>query len=67
LIDKNAKKYTQISYDEAIQKELRVMDLTAFSLCKEHQLPIIVFKLTPPGNIKRIVFGENIGTIVSAL
>ncbi|MBM3238010.1 UMP kinase [Candidatus Poribacteria bacterium] len=65
FVDKKAKKYTQISYKEAIQKELRVMDLTAFSLCKEYQLPIIVFKLTPPGNIKRIVFGENIGTIVS--
>ena len=65
LIDKNAKKYSQISYNEAIQKELRVMDLTAFSLCKEYQLPIIVFKLTPPGNIKRIVFGEDIGTIIS--
>lgn len=65
FVDKNARKYTQISYNEAIQKELRVMDLTAFSLCKEYQLPIIVFKLTPHGNIKRIVFGENIGTIVS--
>lgn len=65
FVDKNAKKYTQISYQEAIQKELRVMDLTAFSLCKEYQLPIVVFRLTPPGNIKRIVFGENIGTIIS--
>jgi len=65
FINKNAKKYTQISYNEAIQKELRVMDLTAFSLCKEYQLPIIVFKLTPSGNIKRIIFGENIGTIIS--
>jgi uridylate kinase len=63
--DKNAQKYTQISYNEAIQKELRVMDLTAFSLCKEYQLPIVVFKLIPFGNIKRIIFGENIGTIVS--
>lgn len=65
LVDKNAKKYTQITYQEAIQQELRVMDLTAFSLCKEYQLPIIVFKLTPSGNIKRVIFGENIGTIVS--
>ncbi|MFQ6041447.1 MAG: UMP kinase [Candidatus Poribacteria bacterium] len=64
FIDKSAKKYSKISYSEAIQKELRVMDLTAFSLCKEYQLPIIVFKLTP-GNIKRIVFGEDIGTIIS--
>jgi uridylate kinase len=67
LSDKKAQKYAQISYNEAIQKELRVMDLTAFSLCKEYQLPIIVFKLTPPGNIKRIVFGEKIGTIVGTL
>jgi uridylate kinase len=64
FVDKNAKKYKQISYKEAIEKELRVMDLTAFSLCKEYQLPIIVFKLTPFGNIKRIVLGENIGTII---
>ncbi len=64
FIDPNAQKYSQISYREAIQKELRVMDLTAFSLCKEHQIPIIVFKLTPPGNIKRAIFGEDIGTIV---
>lgn len=64
LTDKNAIKYDQLSYKEAIQKELRVMDLTAFSLCKEHKIPIIVFKLTPPGNIKRVVTGENIGTIV---
>lgn len=63
-LDPNARKYDCISFSEAIRKELRVMDLTAFSLCMENDLPIVVFKLTPRGNIKRIIFGEEIGTVV---
>ncbi len=63
--DKNAVKYDQISYDEAYDKKLNVMDLTAFTLCKENSLPIIVFDINTKGNIFKIVEGEKIGTIVS--
>jgi len=64
IIYPNAQKYARVSFAEAIRKELRVMDLTAFSLCMDNNLPIVVFKLTPTGNIKRVIFGEEIGTIV---
>jgi uridylate kinase len=62
--DPTAVKYTTLSFDEAIEKGLRIMDLTAFTLCKENKLPIIVFNMNIPGNLKRVVTGEKIGTIV---
>ncbi|HNX69013.1 MAG TPA: UMP kinase [Candidatus Omnitrophota bacterium] len=62
---KGAKKFTQLNYLSVIKKQLRVMDTTATSLCMENQLPIVVFNLTQPGNIRRVVLGEKIGTIVS--
>ena len=61
---KNAIKYDSITYAEVIEKELRVMDATAVTLCRENHIPIIVFKLLETGNLRKIVFGENIGTIV---
>ncbi|MFH0985115.1 MAG: UMP kinase [Candidatus Omnitrophota bacterium] len=62
---KNAKKFTSLNYLDVIKKQLRVMDTTATSLCMENQLPIIVFNLNQPGNIRRVVMGEKIGTLVS--
>jgi uridylate kinase len=62
--DKNAVKYNTVSYTEVYEKSLNIMDLTAFTLCKENKLPILVFNMNIPGNLLRIVNGENIGTIV---
>ena len=62
---KGAKKFTSLSYLNVIKKQLRVMDTTATSLCMENQLPIVVFNLNRPGNIRRVVMGEKIGTLVS--
>jgi len=59
-----AKKFTQLDYMEAISQNLGIMDLTAFTLCMENSLPIVVFNITVPGNIKRVVLGEPIGTFV---
>jgi len=60
-----ATRYDQISFKECIDKNLRVMDMTAFTLCMENNLPILVFDINEPGNLKRIVSGEKIGTLVS--
>jgi uridylate kinase len=60
-----AKRYTQITYLEALQQQLKVMDSTAFSLCMDNKMPIIVFGLSQPHNIKRVVLGEPIGTLVT--
>ena len=60
----NAKRYTQISFDEAYRKNLRVMDMTAFTLCQENNLPIIVFDMNTMGNLSKIIEGEPIGTLV---
>lgn len=62
--DPNATKYANITFDEAYQKELKVMDMTAFTLCKENNVPIIVFDMNKPGNLKRVVAGEEVGTLV---
>ena len=61
-----ATKYDELTYDEAIGKGLRIMDQTAFALCGENKLPMIVFGMEPEGNILRAVQGERIGTRVSA-
>lgn len=61
-----AKKFEELTYIEVLNRELKVMDSTAISLCMDHQLPIIVFNLMEKGNIKRVVSGEPIGTLVSA-
>jgi len=59
-----ATRFARLSYVECIEKGLRVMDMTAFTLCMENGLPVVVFDATAPGNIKRVVMGERIGTIV---
>ena len=61
----DAVKYDHISYDECIQKGLKVMDMTAFALCKENNLPIVVFDMDSGGNLLKVVQGENLGTVVS--
>lgn len=62
--DKNAKKFDRLSFMEVLQKDLKVMDSTAVSMCMTNNIPIGVFDLTVEGNIKRAVLGEDIGTIV---
>jgi uridylate kinase len=60
----DAKRYDRVTYLECLQKDLKVMDSTAFALCKDNKLPIMVFDLDRPGNILRAVQGERVGTIV---
>ena len=62
---KNAKKFSQLKYIDVLKKGLKVMDATAVSLCMDNKLPIVVFNLNKEGNIKRVVLGEKIGTVVS--
>lgn len=64
LLNANALKYKQISFLEFLNKNLRVMDATSISLCMENKLPVIVFNLNLAGNIKKVILGEPIGTIV---
>jgi uridylate kinase len=61
---KQAKKFKRLKYIDVLKKRLKVMDATAVSLCMDNKLPIVVFNLNKPGNIKRVVLGEKIGTIV---
>ena len=61
----DAKRYSQVSYREVYEKGLNIMDLTAFTLCQENGLPIIVFDMNKPGNLLRIVKGEEAGTLIN--
>jgi len=63
--DVTAEKYDNISFDDVYANGLNVMDMTAFTLCKENDLPIIVFNINTEGNLKRIIMGESVGTIVA--
>lgn len=62
--DKNAIKYNKVTFTEVYEKGLNVMDLTAFTLCKENKLPIIVFDMNKAGNLNKVVLGEEVGTLV---
>lgn len=62
--DPTATKYEHVSFQECISKNLRVMDMTAFTLCMENNLPIIVFDMNTVGNLKKVVMGEKVGTFV---
>ena len=62
----DAKKYEKVTYNEVLAKDLKVMDATAISLCRENKLPIIVFNSLVEGNLKKVIMGENIGTTVVA-
>jgi len=63
--DPTATKYDTITFDQAYQMNLNIMDLTAFTLCKENNLPILVFDMNSPGNLQKVVLGEKIGTLVT--
>jgi len=63
--NRGAKRFAQISYLEALKKQLKVMDSTAFSLCMDNKMPIIVFDLFKPHNLRRVVMGEKVGTLVT--
>jgi uridylate kinase len=63
-IDKDAIRYDSVSFDEVYRNGLNVMDLTAFTLCRENNLPIIVFDMNTPGNLRKVLEGEQIGTLV---
>lgn len=65
-LDPTAEKFDQLTYADAMARGLRIMDQTAFALCGENKLPMVVFGMAPEGNILRIVRGEKIGTLVSA-
>lgn len=64
--DPNATKFDTISYDEVLKRGLKVMDLTATVMCKENNLPIVVFDMDTPGNLEKLMSGDNIGTFVHA-
>jgi uridylate kinase len=65
-LDRSATRFTKLAYLEVLQMGLEVMDNTALTLCMDNELPIIVFDMNVPGNIRRVVFGEPIGTLVAA-
>ncbi len=64
--DKSATKYSTLSFQEAYEKNLNIMDMTAFTLCQENNLPIVVFDMNKPGNLEKIVKGEDIGTLITS-
>jgi uridylate kinase len=66
MVDANAQRYDSISYLEVLERGLKVMDATAISLCMDNKLPIIVFNLRTPGNLRRVIMGEPVGTSVTA-
>ena len=59
-----AERFAELSYDNVIRKGLRIMDMTAFTLCQENKLPIIVFDMNKPGNLSKVIEGEQVGTLV---
>jgi uridylate kinase len=63
--DPTATKFDRITYDEIYNRGLKVMDLTATTLCRDNGLPIVVFNMDQPGNLLRLMKGENIGTVVT--
>jgi uridylate kinase len=66
MVVKDATMFQQISYLDVVQKGLKVMDLTAITLCRENNIPIVIFNLNTEGNIRRVVLGERVGSLVSA-
>ena len=64
MIHQDARRYNEISYLEVLNKGLKVIDATAVSLCMDNKIPMIIFNLTTTGNIKNVVIGENIGTVI---
>jgi uridylate kinase len=65
MTDPTATRFDRLTFTEAVEKKLRVMDLTALTMCMEQRLPVLVFEFKQPGNIRRVVSGEQIGTLIS--
>ncbi|MBL6593938.1 MAG: UMP kinase [Flavobacteriales bacterium] len=61
----NALKFDTLTFDQAYDKQLKIMDMTAFTLCKENEIPVVVFDMNNPGNLKKVIFGDKIGTLVT--
>jgi uridylate kinase len=66
VLFKDAVKYDEITYMEILRQGLKVMDLTAVSLCKDNNLPMIIFNMNQPGNIRRVALGEKVGSLVTS-
>ena len=64
-VNPSAKKYNSLTFDEAYENNLKIMDMTAFTLCKENDVPVIVFNMNEPGNLKKVIEGIEIGTLVT--
>ena len=56
--------FDKITFKDVFNKDLKVMDMTAFTLCKENNVPIVVFNMNEPGNLRKVVSGDNVGTLV---
>jgi len=63
--DSEAKRFDELEFNEAYERNLKIMDLTAFTLCRENNLPIVVFDMNSRGNLLKIIRGEKVGTLVS--
>ena len=61
----NASKFDSLTFDQAYDKQLKIMDMTAFTLCKENAIPVVVFDMNNPGNLKKVILGDKIGTLVT--
>jgi len=61
----NALKFDFLTFDQAYDKQLKIMDMTAFTLCKENEIPVVVFDMNSPGNLKKVILGDKIGTLVT--
>jgi uridylate kinase len=61
----NALKFDSLTFDQAYDKQLKIMDMTAFTLCKENEIPVVVFDMNCPGNLKKVILGDKIGTLVT--
>ena len=61
----SAVKFESISFDQAYEKKLKIMDMTAFTLCKENNIPVVVFDINKSGNLKKVILGEKVGTLVT--
>jgi len=65
MVEPTAERFDTLSYNEVISRDLKVMDLTAFSLCRDHQMPLVVFDMNEPNALARIVAGERVGTLIT--
>jgi uridylate kinase len=63
--DPQATRFFELTFDEAYEKGLKIMDLTAFTLCRENKMPVVVFNMNKPGNLLKILSGEKAGTVIS--